>query len=48
MFVSLARLCILYVVKEIASFPGSWLSNGRGVKERVFELHTSQKASERM
>ena len=23
MFVSLARLCIVYVVKEVASFPGA-------------------------
>ena len=26
MFVSLARLCVVYVVKEVASFPGAFMS----------------------
>ena len=30
MFVSLARLCIVYVVKEVASFLGAQSINGRG------------------
>ena len=31
MFVSLARLCVVYVVnKEVASFPGARSINGRG------------------
>ena len=34
MFVSLARLCVVYVVKEVASFPGAGARarsiNGRG------------------
>ena len=28
--VSLARLCVVYVVKEVASFPGPRSINGRG------------------
>ena len=28
--VSLARLCVVYVVKEVASFPGARSINGRG------------------
>ena len=30
MFASLARLCVVYVVKEDASFPGARSINGRG------------------
>ena len=30
MFVSLARLCVVYVVKEVASFWGAQSINGRG------------------
>ena len=30
MFVSLARLCVVYVVKEVASFPGARSINRRG------------------
>ena len=30
MFVSLARLCVVYVVKEVASFPEARSINGRG------------------
>ena len=30
MFVSLARACVAYVVKEVASFRGAWSINGRG------------------
>ena len=30
MFVSLARLCVVYVVKEVASFQGARSINGRG------------------
>ena len=43
MFVSLARLCVVYVVKEVASFPGARSINGRGtLKKRAFELQTSR------
>ena len=30
MFVSLARVCVVYVVKEVTSFPGARSINGRG------------------
>ena len=30
MFMSLARVCVVYVVKEVMSFPGAWSINGRG------------------
>ena len=30
MFVSLVRLCVVYVVKEVASFPGAQSITGRG------------------
>ena len=30
MLVSLVRLCVVYVVKEAASFPGARSINGRG------------------
>ena len=30
MFVSLVRVCVVYVVKEVASFRGAWSINGRG------------------
>ena len=30
MFVSLTRVCVVYVVKEVTSFPGAWSINGRG------------------
>ena len=39
MFVSLARLCVVYVVKEVASFPGA---------RSINELQTSQEDSERL
>ena len=44
--VSSARLCVVYVVKEVASFPGG-LGQLMGVarKERAFELQTSQEDS---
>ena len=51
MFVSLARLCVVYVVKEVASFPGLGQLMGVARKRtRVCELQSSQarKASERM
>ena len=45
-----ARLCVVYVVKEDASFPGARLDLGQlmGVarKERAFELQTSQEGQE--
>ena len=31
MFVSLAQVCIVYVVKEVASFWWGWSINGRGM-----------------
>ena len=44
MFVSLARLCVVYVVKEVASFPGARSINGRGAKRTLDQaLHTSRK-----
>ena len=45
MFVSLARLCVVYVVKEVASFPGG-LGQLMGVarkRTRDQALHTSRK-----
>ena len=30
MFESLARVCVVYVVKEVTSFPGARSINGRG------------------
>ena len=29
-FVSLAQACVVYVVKEVASFQGAWSTNGCG------------------
>ena len=46
MFVSLARLCVVYVVKEVASFPGARLGQLMGVarkRTRDQALHTSRK-----
>ena len=50
MFVSLARLCIVYVVKEVVSFPGAQSINARGVYKngRLSYSQTSQEASEWM
>ena len=31
MFVSLTRVCVVYVVKEVMSFPGTWSVDGHGV-----------------
>ena len=28
--VSLTQVCVVYVVKEVTSFPGAWSINGRG------------------
>ena len=53
MFVSLARLCVVYVVKEVASFPGGGglcqlmgVARKRTRVRRLFELQTSQEDSE--
>ena len=44
MFVSLARLCVVYVVKEVASFPGARQLMGVARKRtRDQALHTSRK-----
>ena len=32
---SLARLCVVYVVKEVASFPGARSINGRGAQKNA-------------
>ena len=42
MFVSLARLCVVYVVKEVASFPGG-LGQLMGVARKRTRDHTSRK-----
>ena len=46
MFVSPTRVCVVYVVKEVTSFPGSQSINGRGTKKKKTRdqaLHTSRK-----
>ena len=35
MFVSLAQLCVVYVVKEVASFPGARSINGRSAQKNT-------------
>ena len=42
MFVSLTRVCVVYVVKEVTSFPGAQSINGRGTKYNVHSSSTEQ------
>ena len=42
MLVSPTRVCVVYVVKEVTSFPGARSINGCGAKkERAIKLYTS-------
>ena len=42
MFVSPTRVCVIYVVKEVTSFPGAWSINGRGAKRNAPLISTHQ------
>ena len=35
MFVSRTRVCVVYIVKEVTSFPGARSINGRGAKKNA-------------
>ena len=43
MFVSLVRVCIVYIVKEVAPFQGLGQLMAWRVNERALELQTSRK-----
>ena len=42
MFVSPTRVCVVYVVKEVTSFPGARSINGRGAKKNARSSSTHQ------
>ena len=49
MFVSLERVCIVYVVKEVASFRGGLVNSWAWhVKERALELQSEYRPAGRM